>query len=103
MITIWDELFFNLRVSFDGILIRKKLLLGSSHCIDTHLDVVVKVIEVQIRVYFELCLDEEFIEFWGADLMVEIPHATIVCRVSIFQWWIPPASREHSGKVHIIR
>ena len=43
--------------------ISKNLFLEYSHCIETHLDAVVEVIEVQISVAFELCLDEEFIEF----------------------------------------
>ena len=64
VITIWDEVLFKTRVSFDGLLTRKKVLSEFSHLIDTHLDVVVEVIETQISVSFEFCLDEEFIEFW---------------------------------------
>ena len=63
MITIWDEVLFKIRVSFDGLVNRKKVLLESSHRIETHLDVVVEVIEVQSSVNFEFYLDEEFIEF----------------------------------------
>ena len=29
--TVWDEIFLNLRVSFDGLVIRKKVFLDSSH------------------------------------------------------------------------
>ena len=61
--TIWDELLFKLRVSFDGLAIRKKILLESSYHIETHLGVVVEFIAVQISVAFEFCLDEELIEF----------------------------------------
>ena len=64
VITIWDKLFFKLKVSFDALVTRKKVLLESSHCIDTYLDVVIEVIDVHSSVSFELCLDEEFIEFW---------------------------------------
>ena len=64
VIAIWDKIFFKPSVSFDGLASRKKLLSGSSHCIETHLDVVVEVIEVQSSVDFELCIDEYFIEFW---------------------------------------
>ena len=49
---------------FDGLVIRKKVFSESIHRIYTHLDVVVEVLEVQSRVIFELCLDEELIEFW---------------------------------------
>ena len=44
VITIWDEVFFNLRVSFDGLVISKKVFFESSHRIKTHLDVVVGVL-----------------------------------------------------------
>ena len=60
-ITIWDEVFFKLRVSFDGTIIRKKVFSESSHHIETYLDVVVKFLEIQSSVEFEFCLDEEFI------------------------------------------
>ena len=49
---------------FDGLVIRKKVFSESSHCIETYLDVVVEVIEVQSSVDFEFCLDEDFIELW---------------------------------------
>ena len=64
VITIWDKLFFKLRVSFDVLVIRKEVLSDSSHRIGTHLDVVKEIIEIQISVSFEFCLDEELIEFW---------------------------------------
>ena len=63
-IKIWDKLFFTLRVCFDGLVSRKKVLSESSRNIETHPDLVVEVIEIQISVVFELCLDEEFVEFW---------------------------------------
>ena len=56
--TIRDEVFFKLRVSFYGMVIRKKFLSESSHCIDTHCDVVLEVLEVQSSVAFDLFLDE---------------------------------------------
>ena len=63
VIKIWDEVFFKLVVSFDGLVIRKRLFSECSHCIETHIDVVVGVLEVQSNVVFELCLDEDLIEF----------------------------------------
>ena len=45
-------------MSFDGLVIRKKVFSESSHRIETHLDVVVEVLEFHISVAFELCLDE---------------------------------------------
>ena len=63
MITIWDEVLFKLRVSFDGLVIRKEVFSESSHRIETHLDLVKEVLEIQSSVYFELCLDEDLIEF----------------------------------------
>ena len=62
VITIWDEVFFKLRVSFDELVSSKKVLSESSHRIETHLDVVVEVLEVQSSVSFELFLGEEFQE-----------------------------------------
>ena len=41
VITIWDKVFFKLRVPFDGLVTSKKLLLESSHRIETPLDVIV--------------------------------------------------------------
>ena len=64
VITIWDKLFFKLRVSFDGLVIRKEVFYDSNHHIETHLDVVKEVFEIHISLYFEFCLDEELIEFW---------------------------------------
>ena len=64
MIAIWDKVFFKLRVSFDGMLIRKEVFYDSSHRIERHLDVVKEVLEIQISVSFEFYLDEELIEFW---------------------------------------
>ena len=51
-------------MSFDGIVIKKKVFLGYSQRSLGHVDVVVEVIEVQSSATFELCLGEEFIEFW---------------------------------------
>ena len=61
---IWDKLFFKLRVSLDGLVIRKKVFYEYSHRIDTHLDLVREISEIQISVSFEFYLDEELIKFW---------------------------------------
>ena len=61
---IWGDVLFKLRVSFDGLVIRKKVFSESSHVIETHIGVVVEVLEFQSCVSFESCIDEEFIEFW---------------------------------------
>ena len=52
-IAIWDEVLFKLRVSFDGLVIRKEVFSESSHRIETHLDMVVEVIEFYSSVNFE--------------------------------------------------
>ena len=51
-------------MSFDGLVIKNKVLLESICRIERHLDVVVEVLEVHKIVDFQLCPDEEFIEFW---------------------------------------
>ena len=61
MITRWDEVSCKLIVSVYGLVIRKKKLSESSNRINIHLDVVVEVLEVQSSVYFDFCLDGEFI------------------------------------------
>ena len=63
-IAIWYKVFFKLRVSFDGLVIRKFVFSESSHRIETHIDVVKEVLEIQSTLSFEFCLDEELIEFW---------------------------------------
>ena len=89
VIAIWDKLFFKIRVYFYGLVIRKEVLYESSHRIETHLDVVKGVLEIQRSVSFEFCLDEELIEFWRSDLMFEGPHATNFGRA-------PPPSKGES-------
>ena len=76
VIAIWDEVLFKLRVYFDGLVTNKEVFSESIHHIEAHIDVVIEVIEIQISVYFEFCLDEELIEFWWADLMFEGPNST---------------------------
>ena len=44
VIAIWDEVFYKLRVSFDGLVTRKEVFWGFSHRIETYLDVVVEVL-----------------------------------------------------------
>ena len=56
VIMIWDEVFFKIGVSFDGQVSRKKVFSELSQRIDTHLDVVVEVLEVQRSVTFGLCI-----------------------------------------------
>ena len=58
---IWDEVFFKFRVYFDVLVTINKDFLESSQLVETHIDVVVEVIDVQSSVYFELYLDEKFI------------------------------------------
>ena len=64
MITIWDEVLFKLRVSFDVLVTRKEVFSESSHHIDTYIYVVLEVLEIQISVAFDFFLDEYLIEFW---------------------------------------
>ena len=58
---MWDEVFSKLRVSFDGLVISKKVFLESSNSIETYIDLVVEVLEVHSSVSFELCINEESI------------------------------------------
>ena len=53
--------FFNLRVTFDKMINRNKVLLDNSNFIETHIDVVIESLEVQSSVAFEFYIDEEFI------------------------------------------
>ena len=62
VITIWDEVFCKLRVYFDGLVTRKEVFSESMHRIETHIDAVVEVLDIQSSVSFELCIDEYFIE-----------------------------------------
>ena len=81
------------------LLISKKVPSESIHYIDTHFDVIVEVLEVHISVAFDICLDEDFIEFWWAYLMFESSHANNFCRISTLQWCIPLVIRYHSGSI----
>ena len=78
-VTIWEKVLFKLRVYFDGLLSRKKVLSESSHHIETHLDVIVVVIEVQSDVSFELCFDEELINLFEivSCLRIHIPPTVV--------------------------
>ena len=64
MITIWDEVFFKIIVYFDVMLTRKEVFSESSHLIETHIDVVVEVIEIQSSVLLKFYLDEDIKKFW---------------------------------------
>ena len=46
---------------FYGLIIRKEVFSESCHLIETHLDVVVEVLDIQISVSFEFCIYEELI------------------------------------------
>ena len=61
---IWGKILFKLRVYFDWLVCKKKLFSESSHRIETHIDVIEEIVEVQSSVAFDFCLDKEFIEFW---------------------------------------
>ena len=51
-------------MSFGGLVRRNKVFLESSNLIETFIGSVLEVLEFRISVAFELCLGEEFIEFW---------------------------------------
>ena len=53
---ILNKLFFKIIVSFDVLATRKEVLSGSGHRMETHLDVVVEIIEVPISVSFSYIL-----------------------------------------------
>ena len=57
VIPIWDDLFFKLRMYFDGLITRKEVFLESINRIEAHLDVVVNFFEIQSNVSFEFSLD----------------------------------------------
>ena len=50
VITIWDNVLYKLRVSFDGLVSRNKVLLEYSNRIERYLDVVVEFLEVHSSV-----------------------------------------------------
>ena len=57
MFAFWDEVSFKIRVSFDGLVIRKEVFSESSQHIERHLDVVKEFLEIQISVSFEFYID----------------------------------------------
>ena len=61
---IWYGVLIKLWMYFDVLVSRKKVLSDSSHCTLTDIYVVVEVIDVHKSVAFQLCIDEEFVEFW---------------------------------------
>ena len=61
VIEIWDEVLFKIRVSFDGLVTRKEVLLEYSNHIEAHLDVVIEVLEINSSISFEFFIDEELI------------------------------------------
>ena len=50
-------------MSFDILVTRNEVFLESIHRIETHIDVVVEVFEIQSSVFFEFYFDEDLIEF----------------------------------------
>ena len=64
VIMVWNEVFFKIRVYFDGLLSRMKVFWEYSQRINTYIDVIVEVIEAQSSVSIYFCIEEEFIEFW---------------------------------------
>ena len=64
VITIWDEVLLKIIVYFDGLVTSKEVFSESSHHIETHLDVVVEVLEIHRSVVLKFCLDEELMKFW---------------------------------------
>ena len=64
VITIWYKVLCKLIVSFDGLVTMKDVFLESIHRIETHIDVVVEVLEIQISVALKLYFEEELIELW---------------------------------------
>ena len=46
---------------FDGLVISKEVFSESIHCTETHLDVVVEIIELHNIVSFYFCINEELI------------------------------------------
>ena len=57
VITIWDKVFFKVIVSFDGLVSSNEVFSESSHRIETHIEVILEVLEVQSIVAFEFCLN----------------------------------------------
>ena len=85
-------------MSFGELVTKEEVFLESSHRIETHLDFVVEVLEIQSSVSFDLYLGEELLEFVWGYLMFEGRHATNFSRVPPIQWSIPPVRRDHSGR-----
>ena len=50
-------------MSFDGLIIRKKVFLESSNRIETNIAIAVEVLEAKSSVAFEFCIDEDFMEY----------------------------------------
>ena len=61
VIAISDEVLFKLIVSFGGLVTRKEVFSESSNIIEAHIYVVIKVLEIQSSVSFELCFDDDLI------------------------------------------
>ena len=89
----------SLRVPFDLMVFSDKILLQFGHLIESHLGVILKVIYINISVSFHLCLDERLIEFWGNDIMFQIPHNTNLLIFTTLQWWTFPYGVYHCGRI----
>ena len=64
VIGFWDNVFFKIIVLLDGQEIRKEMFSEFSYHIESHLDVVIEILEIQSSVSFEFYLDEELIKYW---------------------------------------
>ena len=64
MVTIWDEVFYKLRVSFDGLVTREEVFSESCHRIEAYLDLVVKFLDINSSLSFQIGIVEDFIYFW---------------------------------------
>ena len=97
---IWYKVFFEPRVSFDVMVRRKKTFLDSSHRIETHPGVFEEVLEVHRSVYFDFCLDGDFIDFFEiisclmvrmAPIFVEFPPsncgAYLLASTTVVGYW----------------
>ena len=99
VLLIWYEVISKLRVSFYGLVSKKEVFYESNNHIETHIDVVVEVLEFHSSVSFDFWLEKEFIEFWLFDIIFESPVVTNFCWVFTVKLWSPLFSWYHSGRV----
>ena len=46
------------------------------HSIEAHIDVVVNFLDIKSIASFHIGIDEDFVGFWGTNLMFQSPHTT---------------------------